>query len=130
MSIFGSLKQSLEEVMVQKLFEIADRMADQAAKGVLRSQSFTVGTEWFSIIGAWLSCTIYNNGSSDVYLRLGDDLAGRPWELGEAPLKSGESMNIDLVAKTHDPERGRVSSPTIWFICQTGTATMRIFKVM
>ena len=132
---------SPEQMMVVLLDEIAGRLEDQAIKGVLDSREFTVGTTWYTMLEtAWVSCTIYNDGDSDVYIRL-DDMSTSPWQQGEAPLKSGESISIDLKAMGHKPlppeqEEGkprvlpvRQGSPILCFICRTGTATVRVFKL-
>lgn len=130
------------DLTVIKLFEIADRLADQAALGVLNSKSFTVGTTWYTLETAWLSCTIFNDGDSDVYIRL-DDMSTSPWQMGEAPLKKGEQISIDLKARGHKPppseeeeEEGkprvrplRFGSPILCFICQSGTADVRVFRL-
>lgn len=131
--------------MVAKLYEIADRMADQVATGEIIPQSVTVTTEWTSVVGAWIACDIYvDSGSSDVYVRLVSfnrgTLADRPWEIGEAPLKAGEHLPIRLGARTYSrhevltlegmKEEVTPESPTIWMICQSGTATVRIFKLV
>lgn len=134
--MFGKLKQPLDELVIQKLFEIADRLADQATQGKLASDEFTVGTEWCPVIGGWLNATIYNDGASDVYIRLEDLSGDKPWAMREAPLKSGESLVLDLEARPHrlmdDPVAGvvKLGSPTIWLICQSGTATVRVFRLI
>lgn len=130
------------DMVVIKLFEIADRLADQAALGILNSKSFTVGTTWYTLETAWLSCTIFNDGDSDIYIRL-DDMSTSPWQMGEAPLKKGEQISIDLKARGHAPpaaeepkEEGkprvaplRHGSPLLCFICQSSTATVRAFRL-
>lgn len=130
-----------EQMMVVLLDEIAGRLEDQAAIGVFASKKFTVGTNWYTLETAWLACTIYNDGESDIYIHL-DDMSTSPWTEGEAPLKSGESISIDLVARGHPPlpqeeEEGkprviplRRGSPLLCFICQTGTATVRVFRLV
>jgi len=129
-------------MVVIKLFEIADRLADQAADGVLNSRSLTIGTEWRTLETAWLAATVFNDGDADVYIHL-DDVHTTPWSVGEAPLKKGEQIAIDLRAKGHkslpseEPKeegRPRVApvrqgSPILSFICQSGTATIRVFRL-
>ena len=130
------------DLTVIKLFEIADRLADQAAEGSLHSASFIVDTTWKTLEVAWLSATIFNDGDSDVYIHL-DDMSTAPWQEGEAPLKKGEHLVIDLKARGHKPpepeekeQEGRprvrplrFGSPVLCFICQTGTATIRAFRL-
>lgn len=130
------------DLVVIKLFEIADRLADQAAIGVLSSKQFSVGTTWYTLETAWLAATIFNDGDSDIYIHL-DDMSTSPWAEGEAPLKKGEQIAIDLRARGHPPppsdepeEEGksrvaplRHGSPLLYFICKTGTATVRAFRL-
>jgi len=112
------------DLIVQALFEIKDRLADQSANGVLVPTTHTIGTNWESITGNWMSCTIYNDGDADVYIRTEDRMhLGNPWDNNEAPLKKGESLILDLEAR-------KVAAPTLWFICQSGTATIRLFKMI
>jgi hypothetical protein len=133
-----------DQLMVAKLFEIADRLADQGALGHLTTKTITVGTEWTEIVGAWLACDLYvDPGSSDVYVRLiteeSGDLSERPWETGEAPLRAGEHLPIRLGARTYMrrqvltlegmQEEVIQASPSVWMICQAGTATVRVFKL-
>lgn len=98
-----------------------------AAKGLLYSKNFTVGTNWLPIIAGWMSCTIYNDGNADVYIRLNDNADPKPWENGEAPLRDGESITLDLEARKPKEEGG---SPVIWLICKTSTADIRIFSLL
>ena len=100
------------------------KLDDFRAKGHLDTYSLTVGTEWKSIVPAWMSCVIHNDGDADVYIRF-NDKEGNPWEMGEAPLKSGESLPIDLEGRRKDG-----GSPVIWLICQAGTADIRIFSLL
>lgn len=117
-----------DQMIVYYLDEIAGRLADQVAQGLLSSKTFTVGTDWYPLIVGWSSCTIYNDSDADVYVRLHNDTGlDTPWAEGEAPLKSGENLSIDLRGKKPKTEEG---TPPIWFICETGTANMRIFQVM
>ena len=128
-----------EQMMVALLDEIAGRLEDQAAKGVLGSRTFTVGTSWVTLETAWQSCTIYNDGTSDIYIHL-DDVHTIPWQVGEAPLKANESISMDLKARAYkdrveqveglpEVQPVRQGSPVLSFICQTGTATVRVFKL-
>lgn len=122
-----------QQLIVQKLFEIADRLADQVAIGIIRSETITVGTSWTAVVGAWFSATIYNDGDSDIYMRLVTpevgDLSGRPWEDGEAPLKKSESLAMDLKGRGYKVNGGKYS-PTIWMICKTDSAIVRVFKLI
>lgn len=128
---------SPDQMMVYYLDEIAGRLADQAGEGKLESKQFTVATTWYILETAWTAATIYNDGDSDVYIRL-DDMSSNPWEEGEAPLKKGESLPLRMGARLHKPlpQEGdsfaiplRSGSPLLCFICQTGTATVRVFKL-
>ncbi|GAJ10369.1 unnamed protein product, partial [marine sediment metagenome] len=101
------------QMMVTQLDEIAGRLADQVSSGAMNSKAFTVGTDWYPMIGGWASVTIFNDGAADVYVRLRNDTGqDTPWAEGEAPLKSGESLNIDLHGKKHKAEEG---VPALWF---------------
>lgn len=114
----------IDELIAMKLFEIGDRLADQVAEGLVDTGEHTIGTEWYGLIGAWIACTIYNDGPADVYVRLGETMyLGAPWDNNEAPLKKGESLPINLGARKKE-------TPTIYLICQSGTAKIRWFKVV
>lgn len=133
-----------DQLVVAKLYEIADRIADQAASGQLSTETITVGTEWTAIVGNWVACDLYvDSGSEDVYVRLVGEtgsLEGRPWQTGEAPLRAGEHLPVRLGAKKYSAkdvltlegwkQEIVAESPTIWMICQSGTATVRAFKLM
>lgn len=122
------------------LDEIAKRLADQSAVGIFDSKTFTVATDWYTIQSAWLAATIYNDGDSDIYVRL-NDRSTAPWEEGEAPLKKGESIVINLVGKSYpgpavEAEEGKPrfiplehGSPLMCFICKTGSAAVRVFRL-
>lgn len=123
--------------VIMKLDEIAKRLADRGAEGILQSRAIKVGTKWVTMLQtSWLSCTIYNDGESDIYIRL-DDMSTIPWGEGEAPLKKGESITLDLVSQQYKPQTSpddivkplRYGSPLICLICKTGTATVRVFKL-
>lgn len=119
---------SPEQMQIVLLDEIAGRLADQISKGLMNSKSFTVGTDWYPLIGGWVSATIYNDGDADVYIRLRNETGqDTPWAEGEAPLKKGENLSLDLSGKKHKTEEG---TPTIWLICQAGTADIRVFQVI
>lgn len=130
-----------EQLMVVYLDEIASRLADQAAEGKLQSKSFTVGTNWYTLETAWMAVTIFNDGDNDVYIRL-DDMSTYPWQEGEAPLKANENIRIDLGARGYpgippEQEEGkprvlplRHGSPVLCFICQSGSAAVRVFRVV
>lgn len=119
---------SPDQIMVYYLDEIAGRLADLIAQGSLSSKAFVVDTSWYPLATGWSSCTIYNDGDADVYVRLRNDAGlDTPWAEGEAPLKSGENLSIDLRGKKSKAEEG---TPSIWFVCKEGTANMRIFQVI
>lgn len=108
------------DLMVQKLFEIADRMAAQAAEGKLKSESITVGTTWHTVTYGWRAVDIFNDGDSDLYVRL-DDQATNPWDEGDAPVKKNNSLHLDLNSRKYP------APPEIGLICQTGSASVRLF---
>lgn len=115
-----------DEQIVRLLDEIAQRLADQVPKGVLKSSKFTVGTDWYPVIlGGWISAYGWNDGDSDLYVRI-NNTEGRPWEQGEAEIKKGEPIQIDLHGKRPKGER---EPPVLYFICQTGTAAVRLFHL-
>lgn len=125
------------DLVVIKLFEIADRLADQVAEGHLTSRKLSVGTSWVTLETAWLSATIFNDGEADIYMRL-DDMSTLPWQEGEAPLKTGESILVSMKAKVYKPPPNpdgsivqplRGGSPVMCFICQSGTAEVRVFRL-
>ncbi len=136
--IFGKKKPErfTDANVIILLDEIAKRLADRGAEGILRSHTVEVATTWKTLETGWLSCTIYNDGGSDIYIRL-DDMGSTPWKENEAPLKSGESLTLDLVSQQYKPQTStddivkpkRFGSPIICLICKTGTATVRIFKL-
>lgn len=132
----GPPRLKADQLMVMFLREIADRLADQTPQGKWESKEYTVGTDWMPITGGWRTATIYNDGDSDVYIRL-DDLTGdKPWANSEAPLKKGENVSLPLGHRLHrlleDPVAGMIDygSPIIYLICQTGTASVRVFRLM
>lgn len=117
-----------DQMIVYYLDEIAGRLSDQISQGLMNSKFFTVGTEWYPLIAGWSSITIFNDGDADVYPRLRNDTGqDMPWAEGEAPLKKGENLAIDLRGKKQASEEG---SPALWFICQAGTAAIRVFQVI
>ena len=126
-----------QQLVVLKLFEIADRLADQVPRGKLSSKQFTVDTNWYHFEGGWIAADIFNDGDSDIYIKFEDEIGGdRPWQTQEAPLKKGESIRLDLRSKLHRVVDDGVSGakdygpPTLCFICQAGTATVRAFKLL
>lgn len=129
--------QLSSDLQIILLDEIAKRLADQAAEGVFSSRQLPVNTTWLTMLEtSWLAATIFNDGEADVYLRL-DDMSTLPWEMGEAPLKKGESIRLDLKAKLYKPlapdgavvKPLRSGSPVLCFICQSGTADVRVFRL-
>lgn len=128
MSTDDEIKQHLP-TFIQAIFEIRDRLADQVAEGVLRSRNITVGTSWVTMEFGWVSLEIYNDGDDDVYIRMGDMASPLPWDNNEAPLKNNESLRLDLKAKKYaiGPRR-EGGPPLVCFICQTGTANLRVFQ--
>ncbi|TEU15202.1 MAG: hypothetical protein E3J25_04060 [Anaerolineales bacterium] len=141
--IFAPRRLEPWQPITAKLYEIADRIADQAASGQMSTETITVGTEWTAVVGNWVACDLYvDSGSADVYVRLVGEtgsLEGRPWQTGEAPLRSGEHLPVRLGARKYSvrevltmeglKEEIVAESPTIWMICQAGTATVRVFKL-
>ena len=131
---------SPEQMMVTLLDEIAGRLEDLGSEGSLKSKIVTVGTTWHQEIGAWKTCHIYNGGPDDIYIRL-DDMSTSPWVEGEAPLKINEDISIDLKARGYKPQAVegpaglrmlplRMGSPVVCIICKTGTAEVRMFKLV
>ena len=122
--------------LLAKVAEVADRLADQASEGLLASKVIAVGTDWTPAFGGWLSASIHNDGDSDVYIRLDETSGPKPWVLGEAPIKKGEPLKLDLRARPHrlrkEGPAGTIDygSPTIYLICQTGSASVRVFRLM
>jgi hypothetical protein len=92
-------------------------------KGLVDSLCLVVGTSWVDLGRNWASLSVYNDGDADLYLR-NDDLADPPWVDGKAPIKKGESIHLNGEAK----ENGYCPSPR--FICQSGTASIRIFRLL
>ena len=65
---------------------------------------------------AWTTCSIVNQGPNDVYV------AVNVWKQPDAPLPTGESMNIDLGV------RGAIKR--IYMVCNAGeTATVRLHAI-
>ena len=65
-------------------------------------------------------------------------MSTNPWDFGEAPVKKGESLALDLKARLYKPRvpEGaivaplRAGSPVLCFICQSGTADVRVFRLV
>ena len=119
--IVGPPRLEPDQLIVIKLFEIADRLADQAAEGYLTSGTVTVGTDTKEVIGAMLSISFHSDGPNDVYIWTQEPPTRKPWLVGDAPLKSGEDLSTDFRSKT-----GNV----VYLRCETGTCTLRYWKLV
>lgn len=109
------------QVMVQKLFEICDRMADRTPDGPIRSGVIPVTDKVNTIVGSILHIDFHSDGPDDVYIWSNENQFRIPWQEGDAPLKDGESLPIDFEKKT-----GNV----IYLICKAGkTASIRYWKI-
>lgn len=91
-------------------------------KGLIDSCVLTIGTEWLELGWNWAKIDVYNDGDSDLYLR-NDDLTGFPWEEGKAPLKKGDHLVMDGTKRNEYSNKPR-------FICKTGTAEIRVFRLL
>jgi len=92
-------------------------------------KTYTIGTDWVAV-GGGESIGIYNGGDSAVYYRKDTDFyrTGKPWEYDEAPISTRQTVHIDLVP-THKGFLGlRTQLPIVYLICQSGTATVRVFR--
>jgi len=117
----GPPRLSPDQLITIKLFEIADRLADQAAEGHLTSGTTSVGTDVKEIVGAMLSISFHSDGPNDVYIWTQEASTRKPWMVGDAPLKSGEDLSIDFKAKT---------GSVVHLRCETGTCTLRYWKLV
>ena len=141
------------QIMVMQLDEIAGRLRDTQAQGILDSKVLTVSDTWVPIHeAAFLSVDIYNdgdpnnldadggNGEVDLYLSLGDN-SYDPVEEGKAPLKRRNLLTFNFHARRWDMSDedwnvegvGRVvplnvSYPTIYARAGANTSSqLRIF---
>ncbi len=117
--------------MLVKLDEIAKRLEDLGAVGVLNTETRIVGTSWRELlIGAWKSVDIWNDGDANLYIRIGHPLDTLPWDVNEAPIKKSEHIKLDMDVRKWqiDPVTREGGPPSIWAICESGTASVRVFK--
>lgn len=106
-------------LIVAKLSEIADRLADLSTDGFVTSGSINVTTETTEIVGAVSSITLINDGDSDVFLWTKEPESRKPWVMRDAPLKKGEKLDINFKSRQGGIIRLR---------CQSGTATVRYWR--
>lgn len=117
----GPPRLSPEQVIVAKLFEICDRMAEQVPEGPIRSGVIPVTDKVNSIVGSILHIDFFSDGPDDVYIWTNENQFRIPWQEGDAPLKRGESLPVDFHKKT-----GNV----VYLICKAGcTASVRYWKI-
>ena len=109
-----------DQLMVMKLFEIADRLAETAPpKGIIRSfGSLLADNTTRFIVGAMRSIAIYNNGVQGVYIWANEDEHRKPWNEGDAPLASGEKVEFDFRGTRGDSPGNR-----IYYRCKPGEST-------
>ena len=105
-----------DQLMVMKLFEIADRLAETAPPlGIIRSfGSLVADNTTRAIVGAMRSISIYNDGVQDVYIWANEDEQREPWEMGDAPLAAGEKVEFDFKGSP---------GGAIYYRCKPGEST-------
>jgi len=117
----GPPRLSLDQLMVMKLFELCDRMAEQTPDGTFKSGTISVTDQVSEIVGAILKISFRNDGDDDVYIWSNEEPAKKPWLVGDAPIKKKEGAHIDFKKKT-----GNV----VYLLCQSGkTASVRYWKI-
>jgi len=114
-----------QQLIVAKLFEIADALALREPKGVFESEEIYVTDKWTEVsFGPSISTTLMNNGSDDVYIRMidrehaeGDPGPNElPWVRKQAPIKKGQTFPINVVT---------LKAVRMWLICKPNeTATV------
>jgi len=114
-----------QQLIVAKLFEIADALALREPKGVFDSEVINVTDKWTEVsYGPSISCSLMNNGSDDVYIRMidrehaeGDPGPNElPWVRNQAPIKKGQTFPINVVT---------LKAVRMWLICKPNeTATV------
>ena len=109
-----------DQLIVMKLFEIADRLAEIAPPvGIIRSfGSLFADNTTRSIAGAMRSISIYNDGVQNVYIWANEDEYREPWKIGDAPLASGEKVEFDFKGMRGDSPGNR-----IYYRCKAGEST-------
>ena len=116
----GPPRLTADQLMVMKLFEIADRLAEIAPPtGIIRSfGSLVADNTTRAIVGAMRSVSIYNNGVQDVYIWANEDEHREPWKEGDAPLASGEKVEFDFRGM-----RGGSPGNRVYYRCKSGEST-------
>ncbi len=122
----GPTRLTTDQLQIVYLDEIAGRLGALAeqntrarSEGILWSREETVSTDWGGQHAGWRSATVFNDGAADIYIRTDrEDRPGAPWDLDEAPIKSGESVRFAS-------EKGK--EKVLEHITQSGTSTVRIF---
>jgi len=110
-----------DRLVIQKLYEICDRMAEQTPDGPIRSGVIPVTDVVNSIVGSILSIQFQSDGPDDVYIWTNENQFRKPWQEGDAPLKIGEPLKVDFNRKT---------SNVVYLICKPGcTASVRYWKI-
>jgi len=117
----GPPRLTLDQLMVVKLFEICDRMAEQTPDGTFKSGTISVTDKVSEIVGALLSISFHSDGVDDVYIWANEEPNKVPWVVGDAPVKINENLKIDFKKKT-----GNV----VYLLCKPGeSATVRYWKI-
>ena len=116
----GPPRLTADQLMVMKLFEIADRLAETAPPaGIIRSfGSLLADNTTRYIAGAMRSVSMYNAGTQDVYIWANEDEHREPWKEGDAPLASGEKLEFDFKGMRGDSQGNRV-----YYRCKVGEST-------
>jgi len=109
-----------DQLIVMKLFEIADRLAETAPPvGIIRSfGSLPADNTARTIVGAMRSISIYNDGLQNVYIWANEDEHRETWSEGDAPLASGEKVEFDFRGM-----RGNSPGNRIYYRCKAGEST-------
>ena len=98
-----------------RLRDIMEFQRDTVAEGGLDTPTMTITDEPKEVkLGRWLSLTITNDGTADVYLFF---QRKRPGSL-DSPIKSGETIQMD--------QKRKVARP-IYIVTSSGSATIRLW---
>lgn len=109
------LQTILLDEIAGRLRDIMEFQRDTVAEGGLDTPTITVTDEPTEVkLGKWLSLTITNDGSADVYLFF---QRKRPGSL-DSPIKSGDTIHID--------QKRKVARP-IYIVTSSGSATIRLW---
>jgi len=122
----GPPRLTADQLIVMKLFEIADALALREPKGFFESEIITVGTEWVETsFGPSISCSMINKGPSQVYIRMWDREHGEgdpgpgelPWVRNQAPIDVGMPIMFNVAT---------LKAVRMWLICKSGTT--KVYK--